>query len=76
VYNRSHESAPDKACGTAQLHPATCPTHHESAETLGRDGSHLRTRQGRCHRVVATVLVGEGVVGAACVDGTGPGGYR
>ena len=31
---------------------------------------------GRCHRVVATVLVREGVVGAAYVDGTGPGGYR
>ena len=30
----------------------------------------------RCHRVVATVLVREGVVGAAYVDDAGPGGDR
>ena len=52
----------------------------ESGFGVGPPGRRYRAQilgvSGRCHRVVATVLVGEGVVGAAYVDGTGPGGYR
>ena len=44
------------------------PIFHHQAEAI--------EAHRRCHRVVATVLVGEGVVGAAYVDGTGSGGYR